>query len=327
MGNFQGAMRILAPFSLLLVSLAQGLAGQAPAGRPIPLRIVADRLYATPVTLRGDTLLFYLDTGGGANMVYERALPRLGTAAEWMRTDGDSTRVAAMPAFTREASIPAPGRASFTGERLMVFPAPNDETLDDGFLGRTWFADRIWVIDYPAASLSLLEMGASAPAVPAAHRVPLGFKVNATGQRMMHFPRIRVEIDGDSLDLLFDTGAMVVLTDPALAALGDGGPRIRGTSFIAENVFNRWRRRHPGWRVIEHADRTIDMPMIEVPHITLGGHQVGPVWFTVRPDRSFHEYMSQWMDQRIEGALGGSAFKYFRITLDYPRATAGLARP
>ena len=46
---------------------------------------------------------------------------------------------------------------------------------------------------------------------------------------------------------------------------------------------------------------------IEVSRIVVGGYTVGPVWFTRRADKNFHEYMSQWMDKRIEGALGGVA--------------------
>ena len=32
--------------------------------------------------------------------------------------------------------------------------------------------------------------------------------------------------------------------------------------------------------------------------------------------------MSQWMDKTIVGALGGSAFRQFRITADYPGSKA-----
>jgi hypothetical protein len=47
----------------------------------------------------------------------------------------------------------------------------------------------------------------------------------------------------------------------------------------------------------------------------------------MRPDRNFHEYMSQWTDRRIEGALGGSALRYFRVVVDYPNAIAIFDRP
>jgi hypothetical protein len=49
---------------------------------------------------------------------------------------------------------------------------------------------------------------------------------------------------------------------------------------------------------------------------------VGPVWFTRRPDRNFHEYISSMMDARVEGALGGSALHFFRVTVDYPGRVA-----
>jgi hypothetical protein len=38
-------------------------------------------------------------------------------------------------------------------------------------------------------------------------------------------------------------------------------------------------------------------------------------------------YMSQWMDRRVEGALGGSALAFFRVTVDFPDAVAVFERP
>ena len=109
--------------------------------------------------------------------------------------------------------------------------------------------------------------------------------------------------------------------------MADGGPPERGTCFVVASIFDRWQEQHPDWRVIERADRIVkDEPAIEVPVVTIAGHDVGPVWFTARRDRNFHEWMSQWMDRRIEGALGGSLFRYFTIHVDYPNATACFIR-
>ncbi len=66
--------------------------------------------------------------------------------------------------------------------------------------------------------------------------------------------------------------------------------------------------------------------LIDVPALSLGGHTIGPVWFTRRADTNFHDYISQWMDRRVDGALGGSALRYFTITLDYLNAVA-ILRP
>jgi hypothetical protein len=301
-------------------------------GRSLAGRYIADRPYATPVTARGDTLLLFLDTGGGANMLYPQALERVGIGAEWLREDGDSMQVAQLPAFSIGAWIPLPGAASPTGDRLMVV-APQSSSRDagDGMLGRTWFANRVWRLDYLAHTLVLLrdESPGSASTQDShdAHRVQLGFQSDSAGQRTTHFPRVRVEVAGDSLDLLFDTGATVDLTDAAWATLrGDGAPRERGTSFIVQSVFERWRREHPDWRVVEHADQVSDMPMIQVRELRVGGHTVGPAWFTMRPDKNFREFMSQWMDRPVDGALGGSVLRNFRVTLDYPGATATFER-
>jgi hypothetical protein len=319
---------------LVLVLMAGAFACTPPAGRRaggssaaashvLPVRFIQDRPFATPVTARGDTMLLLLDTGGGANILYVPALERLGATAEWLRQGRDSGRFTPWPSFSAGASIPRPLAASGPGDRLLVLPTQQGHVEpDDGMLGRTWFADRVWVIDYLRRRMMLVGDATLGRLPRATHRVPLGFQLDSAGRRTTHFPRIRVEVDGDSLDLLFDTGATVTLTDSALTALADGGPPARGTSFITQSVFTRWRQRHPDWRVVEGADRILGMPMIQVPRVRIGGHTVGPAWFTMRPDRNFHQYMSQWMDRRIDGALGGSVLRYFRVTLDYPGAAA-----
>ena len=195
-------------------------------------------------------------------------------------------------------------------------------------LGQAWFADRVWTFDYPGQRLLLWPDSAAVMPADPAHAVALGFRTDTTGTRVLSFPRLRVEIDGDSIDLLFDTGATANIPAAALEKLADGLPAERATSFITSSVLNRWRERHPDWRVIDEADETVPaMVMIEVPSLSIAGFDAGPVWFTERPDRNFHEYMSSFMDRRVEGALGGSGLKYFRITVDYPRAMAWFERP
>ena len=195
-----------------------------------------------------------------------------------------------------------------------------------GFLGRWWFADRVWTFDYPGHRL-LLRAAGDVPSQAPEHRVALGFQTGPDGRRTTHFPRIPVRIDGETLDLLFDTGATTILTAEALATIGDGRPAARGASFIAASVFERWHQRHPDWRVIEKAEQGSGEALIEVPSVEIGGYTVGPVWFTRRKDSNFHQWMSQWMDRRIEGALGGSALRYLRVTVDYPNAVAVFEKP
>jgi hypothetical protein len=183
----------------------------------------------------------------------------------------------------------------------------------------------VWTFDYPAGRL-LLRTDGRLPAHAPAHAVPLGFPVDPKGAPRNSFPRLDIRVDGASLPMLFDTGATLVLTPEALAELGDGRGARRGTSFIVADVFDRWRAAHPDWRVVEQAEAGTGQPILEVPRIEVGGHVVGPVWFTRRPNANFRSYMSAMMDAPVEGALGGSALRYFRVHVDYPRARAVFER-
>jgi hypothetical protein len=193
----------------------------------------------------------------------------------------------------------------------------------DGRLGSEWFADRVWTLDYPNRRMYFDGTVSVAPAA-AACWIPLAFKTDSTGHRTNSFPRIAARIDGEDIQLLLDTGALTELTDSAWRVIGPREPRHRAASFITTERFDQWHRRHPDWLVVQNAEKPSGAPMMRVPRVEIGGRSFGPVWFTERPDRSFHEFMSQYMDQPIEGALGGSAWRYVTLVLDYPRARAAL---
>jgi hypothetical protein len=225
----------------------------------------------------------------------------------------------AWPAFRADAWIPRP--AALEGDmRIYVDEAGRGPGFGDGMLGAPWFADRTWELDYAKGTLRLLPKGAL-PDVDAKHRVKLGFQ-SENGAHTTHFPRITVRVDGEPLELLLDTGAMTTVRPEAIAKVGEDRPAGLAASFIVRSVLRKWREQHPDWLVVEGAETPGKAAMIRVPAVELAGHTVGPVWFTERLDPNFHEWMSQWMDQRIDGALGGNAFRGLRVTLDYPSETA-----
>jgi hypothetical protein len=88
-----------------------------------------------------------------------------------------------------------------------------------------------------------------------------------------------------------------------------------GASFIAASVFDQWRKRHPNWKFYPKAD--ISRDVIEVPTIKIGGIEVGPVLFSKRPDENWSKNMIRSMDKVVKGAIGGSALKYLKVTIDY----------
>jgi hypothetical protein len=325
-------MRIRIPgFLLLMTSLAGGLlAADAPKKTAVelPVQVQEDRFWVTPVTPRGQTLRFFTDTGGGL-IVFDDAVKRLDLKVQSIGEGMSRIDYLVLPEFRPEASIPPPlgNEGHLNIMRPVRRPGFPTEPMD-GMLGQAWFAGRVWTFDYPGKRLLWYPDG-ELPPHDAKHRATLGFKKDEAGKRAANFPRLTATIDGEALDLLLETGATVTLSDSALKALGDNGPASRATSFIVATIFDRWRQKHPDWRVIENADQgSLEaQPIIQVPAVTIAGHTVGPVWFTRRLDPEYQQFKALWTDRRVEGALGGSALKYFRVTVDYPKAVAVFERP
>lgn len=282
----------------------------------LPARFVDDRIFLHPVAADGIELKFYTDSGGGGCRIHRSAVARLGLTTFKRQLDGQEYDLVHPPAFREDAPLPI-------GDHVDGLIVTDDVFGDwDGFLGMPWFADRVWRIDYLNREL-LLRDRYEPSAAERTHACSLGFPLAPNGRRGASFPRISAEIDGARLEFLFDTGAQVTLTAHAKAIVHPPDGEVhRGTSFITRTVFEGWRDRHPDWEVIEHADALLDEAMIQVPAVHIAEYDAGPVWFVRRPDRNFHEYMSQWMDRRIDGALGGSLLKYFTVTVDYPNAVA-----
>lgn len=290
----------------------------------LPARFEAGLVYLVVEADDGRTLRLYTDTGGGL-FLKQKAVERLGLDSEAVdpalaREMGPDARTTRLPDFLAAAGVPEPAG---TGDIIPIMPAMHSQSLpgmreDDGMLGQAWFADRIWTWDYRGRRFRVEAPDWHAPADM--RSLPLGFKTDEAGVRLTSFPRIDIVIDGDSVPLLLDTGAMTVLTPQALEALDDGLPAQRATSMISDSLFRAWREAHPGWRVIEAAQAGTGSAMIEVPEVEIAGWRVGPVWFTHRDDTNFHDFMSGMMDARVEGALGGNAFRHFVMTVDYPAA-------
>lgn len=294
----------------------------------LPTEYAQNRFYVTPVTPGGDTLRLYTDTGGGTNMIWPETIGEFGLDTTRSNYRGKNITVTSFPAFQPDAAIPAPTQTTTPlGRKLAVMePKLASEFSGHGFLGAPWFGTRIWEFNYPDRSLALVEEIDWA-ARSEDHRIHLGFREDSTGNKINYHPRMTMVVDGDSIDVLFDTGATTFPTESAAQQLGFPEASAIGTSFIIDSLFQSWQEDHPDWEVIQNAERTTGQPMIRVPEVTVAGYIVGPVWFTVRPTRSFTQWMSQWTDKPVYGALGGSAFQYFRIIVDYPKEIAEFLLP
>jgi hypothetical protein len=315
-----GRRLALAWAALLAVAGAAG-AGESPQPQPpqpLPAEFVNDRVFVVPRLADGTRVRFYTDSGGGWNMVPAETAARLRLVpGPDVDGEGGPQPTAAFPAFAPGAAIPAPVADPWLDNRLAVAAG---RASADGFLGSRWFAARVWAFDYGARTLALLPAGT----------VPAGMARVAMTMRPaqhMYWPRIAVGIDGERVPMLLDTGATLTLADGAASVFGlPVGTEVAG-SFITRTRFERWRARHPDWPVVEDGDRpgTHAQPMIRVPRVEIAGLATGPVWFAMRADANFTEYMSSMTDAPVEGAIGGSALRYFRMVLDYPGQAAYFA--
>jgi len=184
----------------------------------IPTRYEGDRFWAEPVTVWGIKLHLLTDTGGG--LFLARSLVQRGVIHP---SSLPGITVARLPAFDPQTWIPEP-----TGGEKWISVKDSD---GDGMLGQRWFAGGVWTFDYPNRKLILHADGFTPTPAMLRHAMPLGFK-SQFGVRTANHPRFVVEIDGEPVQALFDTGATVWLSPAALSVINDNGPSERATSFV-----------------------------------------------------------------------------------------------
>lgn len=318
-------MRV-APGMIAGISLAAILAAPADAAGRLDAHFMADRVLVDAPLKNGGHIRFWTDTGGGGTILYDRAAARLKLATKPMTgpiaddLPPGSLQLAG-PIPIRGGAFPTPPAPVLVGaDQLAQMGLPSDS---DGNIGQNWFAGRIWTWNYPKGILTI-EPGNWRPPV-GAHVIPVGFRKAAQGRPALHFPRITIDIAGEPVSVLLDTGATTVLTAEAAKAI-DGGPRLRATSMITASRIRAWRSAHPDWLVVEKAQGGTGSRMIRVPDVKVAGLQLGPVWFTERADKNFTEMMSSSMDAPVEGALGGNAYRDLMMTIDYRQGRAAFSR-
>jgi hypothetical protein len=294
----------------------------------IPTRYIGDRFFATPITPAGDTIPIFLDTAGGT-LIWEPDITALGLTLDSVKTSSGAYRHAvALPAFRADRSVPPVVTASLQGDKLLAYPISDP----NGFgaliahsssmqLGQLWFDGRSWLFDYPRHQLAL-STGAALSLGSTAHSIGFDFQTDSMGNKASHTPRMSVVVDGDSLKMLFDTGASIWLTDDAMKQINDGLPKERATSHIRMSLYKKWHARHPDWRVIEHGDQWSNADLIVVPTVRIAGFDAGPVLFSALLSDTSSRYVAPPARARIDGMLGGSALRYFTVAVDYPRRAA-----
>lgn len=291
------------------------------------------RFYLRVPTVKGDTLLGYCDTGGGFTAIMPKTVQRIGLdgQTQTMNLNGQEISYLNYADVVSDPDFPVVEVPFFSPVKTPVFFIPPPQIVEkqfangahfDLFLAQHFFMGKAWTFDYPNQQV-FVNSPISETTNNKKNIQPLGFKKDEEGNMIFGHPRFKVIIDGDTLDMLFDTGATFVLTDSSKTGMKSTSETMAG-SFIARSVFDQWRLKHPEWKIQEKADNGADI--IEVPSITIGSYTVGPVYFSVRPDEAWSQFMAGSMDKVVKGAIGGTVLKYFTVKIDYNKELVEFSR-
>jgi hypothetical protein len=197
-----------------------------------------------------------------------------------------------------------------------TFAAPVDGTLS---LGR--FAAQPLTIDFPRKTVTLRE------SKPHGERVKMTVGLGPRASPLLvpaASALVPVAIGGERVMMLLDTGA-----DVAIAAAQrnrfDDDAATRSLPLIAKALYLRLHARHPDWLVLAGAGHMAEtkraVTLLRVPEFRIGAHRGPPTWFAVRDDPATYAYLSRVFRTKVEGDLGGEAFRRWRITIDVARET------
>ncbi len=296
------------------------------------LFIDGERFYIKMAVTSGDTALAFGDSGGGISMMPAPVADKfkldskvhLGLLRGLM-----PFRYICFSDIVSDPHMPPPyPLRSFVIRRLFsritvptLFVPPMDDEVKfimksmpfDIFLGQNFFMGKAWTIDYENQQVWVnTRIATSEIGKPGVQHI--GFKKNKNKENVNGHASFFIEVDGEIIEVLFDTGATIVLSEKGKKLLKTNRKTISG-SFIAASVFDKWQQKHPDWKCYPKSDMNSDI--IEVPKISIGGNEVGPVLFAKRNDEVWSQGMIQTMDTVVKGAIGGSALKYLKVMIDY----------
>jgi hypothetical protein len=291
-----------------------------------------ERFFIKLPSASGDSIMAFCDTGGGISMLLPAAIDKFkvhskvktGILKGFFKCD-----YIEFNELVSDISIPPPEpmrnlniRSPFkrVAKPYLLIPPMDDElkflseTIPlDAFLAQNFFMHKSWTFDYLKKEI-WVNTPINLDEKENTGVQKLGFKKNAIGKNIFGHPSLAIQVDGENIDVLFDTGATIILSKNGKQILNTSAISIGG-SFIAKSIFDKWHTNHPEWKYYEKADLHNDL--IEVPEINICGYKVGPVLFAQRADEEWSENMIYTMDKVVKGAIGGSALKYLKVTIDY----------
>jgi hypothetical protein len=274
----------------------------------VPLRIEHNRPFVD-FELKGadggtHIARFWIDTGGGAFLITEALARKLGMEWEEVIESDEGRFASCSPPALSLAGMPV--RLEHT-QALVVLGQSGHMTpglFADGLICGSLLAQHHVVFDYPHQQFTLATPGTLTP-----QGIPLATPIHPESG----FPRLEVQIDGQTYGMLLDTGAShTMISRRLLDTLAAAHPD--------------WPRAHGAVGTANMGDEQLDTKkcMVRLAECTWGPYQLADVSVVSRDPGVFEERMSPWMAGPIVGALGGNVLRCFRVEIDYAGQTTYL---
>lgn len=264
-------------------------------GVKMPLVIENNRIYAyfgfPDSAGKIQPLLSNIDTGGGAVMLARKAVDELGLKTQALKDAPPGMLAVDLKSVRAETiSFPVAVAATRTAETAAFSPGASSPA----FLPGAVLADHIVTFDYTGKALVI-------DGPPLEDGVPLVVQVS----KGHAFPRVELEIDGERMGFLLDTGASFTM--------------------LSQSVIDRLHAKHPDWKYIAGAYGPANMigkgdlasHMLRIPGARWGSFDLGPLDVVSRAPGTFEKWMSPMMSAPIVGSLAGNALRNFSLRLDY----------
>lgn len=274
----------------------------------IPLHIIHNRPFVdfeiTGVDGSSHSARFWVDTGGGALIITEALARKLGVSWQEIIENAEGRLAPFVPPPLTLDGLPinleqAKSFVSF-GSSTHFMPG----VFADGMIGGHILAQYHVIFDYPHRQFTLAIPGAL---------TPQGTAVSTPIHSQSGFPRIEVQIDGQTYGMLLDTGA--------------------SHTMISRTLLDKLAAAHPEWPHALEPTGTANMGssrvdkearMLRLTELACGSFHLADISIISRRSGMFEEWMADMMTGPIIGALAGNVLKCFRVEIDYANQTTYL---
>jgi len=297
---------LLSFLTLLCVGVCVGLSealpqnNAEPSSTTVALHVEFNRPFIDLQFTRSDgsprTARFWVDTGGGGFLFCETLARDIGLKiGEELRAEGERLAPTKPP-------VTMLGRMAIDVEGARAFVMLGKKTINPGVDAEGLFPAHLLrryhvIFDYPGRKFTLAKPGTVKPS---------GVRLETPIDQHSGFPRVELQIEGQTYGLLLDTGAsFTMISREQLEAWLKVKPEL-------PNAIGALGAGDMGLGKME-----ADALMLGLAPIDLGPFKLNGVAAVSRPKGTFEQYMSRMMAKPIIGALGGNVLRAFRIEIDY----------